>query len=112
MRSASNGMVYFLISDAINYVVNKNSKILNGDVYGVVDDSLFLGSLSLGTEVTKTDKLLYDTFSSVIQNEKLLYTLTDSVIVSSGRILADYIDSNVSNQYAHYLRHPTLLFRN
>ncbi len=109
-RSVSNGMVFFVISDAVNYVSNGSSKLLNGDIKGVFDDSLFLGTLALGAEVSKTDKILSDLLSKVISNEQLLYGLTDSVLVSGGRILGDYIDTSSTSRYAHMVRHPSLIF--
>lgn len=111
LRHGSNGAIYFLISDAINYVTNGSSKLLSGNVFGIVDDTLFLGALSGASELTHLDQMLHDTLGTVTTDRKVLSTLVDSVIVSSGRILADYIDSTSLPTYVHAIRHPTLLLK-
>ena len=85
MKHASNGVLYFLISDAMNYATGNGSKLLNGNMYGVVDDSLFLGALSAGSELTKADQMLYDTLSNVTRDRNTINILVDSAIVSTGR---------------------------
>lgn len=112
MRNGSNGVIYFLISDAINYVSGGGSKLLSGNISAVVDDSVFLGALSAGSELSHADSMLYDTLSNVTTDRKTLSILVDSAIISGGRILGDYIDSTAGlPSYVHAIRHPTLFFR-
>lgn len=94
MRNASNGALYFLVSDAINYATNGTSKIMNMNVVGALDDIGFLTATSTVADVSGTDTQLLNAVQQNLglsrQNAEIL---SESSIISGSRFLADYIDS-------------------
>jgi hypothetical protein len=110
-RNATNGFMYFLISDSVNYLSGKGSKLLQGDMKAVVDDTIFMGALSGVAEVSGADeKLMKLLGSTVIKDQKLLNIAVESSIISGGRILAHYIDATPEvPQFLKSVRHPSNL---
>lgn len=113
MVHGSNGVIYFLISDLINYLSSKGSKLLTGNINGILDDSVFFGGMSAVTEVSNVDKMVYDLLQqNIIRDTKTLEIAIDSGILTGGRILASYVDSTANApSWLKSVRHPTLLFR-
>lgn len=111
IRHATNGLIYFLVSDGVDYASGRPSKLLSGSIKHVVDDTVFFGGLSLGTELTGVDAKVADLVGATIASDrKLVNTLVDGVIVSTGRIVGDYIDA--TPEIPHFLksaRHVTNL---
>lgn len=111
MVHGSNGLIYFGISDLINYFTLGQSKLLSGNVYGILDDIGFFGGVSGATAYTEVDKKIYDLLGSVSRDNTILEIATDSSILTGARMLGQYIDSNNVPTYLKYIRHPTALMK-
>jgi hypothetical protein len=110
MRHASNGVIYFAVSDAINYVTEGSSKLFSADFTGVFDDSLFFGALSGVSAASNADRMLYDTMRNVTNNRDMLAIAVDSAILTTGRVLGKYVDATPSAPYVlQAARHPSRL---
>jgi predicted nucleic acid-binding protein len=111
-RNASNGGVYFLVSDGVNLVSNGTgaSKVLNMDLKGIWDDVVFFGALSAVADVTKSDEMLENLVRKLSADRNTVATLVDASIVSGGRILGSYIDAYSSNSLLHSIRHPSSMW--
>ena len=46
LRHTSNGIINFAISDLVNYFDGMGSKTMSGDIFGILDDSLFFGGVT------------------------------------------------------------------
>jgi len=113
MRNTSSGLIYAGISDVINYLTNKRSKILSGDYLAIADDIAFFGALSAGSELLKIDTELLNTLNKVTPfDRKMNEVLVESAIITSGRFLGDYILATPKAPDAlKYLRKPSRLLK-
>ena len=112
LKHASNGVINFAISDLVNYFDGVGSKALNGDIYGILDDSLFFGGVTAGVQAVN----LHETVGGVLQNNlNLSSDMTElavqASVLSASRFAGRYIDENATSDALRIFRHPTLLMR-
>lgn len=110
-KAGTSGVIYAGVSDAINYLSGQRSKIANGDIMGIVDDSLYFGALSGVARVTGTDRQLFQTINSVSPlNTNTNILLMETAILTGGRFLGDYIESTPqAPDFLRKVRRPTRL---
>ena len=112
LRHTSNGVINFAISDIVNYFDGAGSKILSGDVYGILDDSLFFGGVTAGVQLSN----LHETAGGILQDNLKLSSETAELavqasVLSASRFAARYIDENATSDALKVFRHPTILVR-
>ena len=109
MVHGSNGVLYTLISDVIDYASGEQSKLMNLDVYGLGDNVVFLSALSAGAEVTKADKMVFDVLNSQAGLSRDTSDLiTESAILSAGRIAGRLIEETPGlPSWVNVVRHPS-----
>jgi hypothetical protein len=108
MRNASNGVIYFVVSDGLDYMLGNGSKLLNQNFLGLLDDVVYFGSSSALVELTKVDAEAFKIANKTLKlSRDMSDTLVQSAIVSGTRFLGDYIDSRpeVPNAVKMF-RHP------
>lgn len=109
MVHGSNGALYTLISDVIDYASGGESKIMNMDVYGLADNLVFLSALSGAAELTKLDDMAFDVFNKqagLSRNTSEL--IAESMVLSTGRITARIIDETPQVPvWLKVIRHPS-----
>ncbi|MDP2059187.1 MAG: hypothetical protein Q8J97_05560 [Flavobacteriaceae bacterium] len=109
--SATNGVLYASISDVINYFSGQRSKIVSGDIMGIVDDALFFGALSGGARITGADAQAFQIINQASPfNRETNLQLLETAILTGGRFLGDYIETTPQAPDAlKRLRRPTRL---
>ena len=109
MVHGSNGVLYTLISDVIDYASGEPSKLMNLDVYGIGDNIVFLSALSAGAEVTQADKMVYDVLNKQANLSRDTSDLiTESAILSAGRITGRLIEETPGlPNWMNIIRHPS-----
>lgn len=111
LQNASNGFIYYLVSDAINYASLGKSKIISMDLMGALDDTGFFSALSAVGSVVNASEQIAGIVGNVVTDGKTVALVVDTAILAGGRILANYIDSNASAPaFLHVVRHPTRFF--
>jgi hypothetical protein len=114
MRNASNGLIYFAVSDGLDYLLGDGSKLLSQNFLGVLDDVVYFGSTSALAELTKVDAEAYKIANRTLKlSRDMSDTLVQSAIVSGTRFLGNYIDSRpeVPNAVKMF-RHPVSAMSN
>ena len=113
MVHGSNGVLYTLVSDVIDYASGEQSKIMNMDIYGLGDNIVFLSAMSATAEVTGADKAVYDVLSKQGNLSRDTSDLiTESAVLSAGRITGRIIEQTPGlPNWLNIIRHPSL-FRN
>ena len=107
MRSVSNGVINFAVSDLINYFDGAGSKVLNMNLLGALDDSLFFGAISAGVEASNVHEMLADTVQGTLGLSTNTTTLAvQAGILSASRFGARYIDENVAGGSLLMIRRP------
>ncbi len=110
-RNVSNGGIYFLVSEAIDQISTGTSKITQMNYKGMADDIAFFSAISAITEVSKLDDVFYELSTSVpMIDRKMAQNLSNGLVVSSARIVGDYIKNYDLPVYLKMLREPTKLF--
>lgn len=110
MVHGANGIIYFLISDAINYLSLNKSKLFSGDLKGIVDDSTFFGAVSAGSRSIELDKQIYAMMNMGLKDRTSLEIAVDSAILTGARVLGSYVDgSAAAPTILKAIRHPTAL---
>jgi hypothetical protein len=112
LKNASDGALYFAISDGIDAISGKGSKIMNGHIKESLDDILFFSVVNgiadgtgLGNELLS---LIQNTLGTTRDTGILI---ADSTVLSGSRFAADYIDNVPSlPSYLHMIRHPISRF--
>jgi len=109
MVHGSNGVLYTLISDVIDYASTGESKMMKLDVYGLGDNIVFLSALSAGAEVTQADKMVYDVLNKQAGLSRDASDLiTESAILSAGRITGRLIEETPGMPtWLNVIRHPS-----
>jgi hypothetical protein len=110
-RNLARGVLYAGVSDGVEAVSGNKSKILSGDVIGLLDDTVFLGGLSLGSEALKLDETIYSTISGALNtSQATTEAIAEGVIISVGRftseMLSQYIRDGTASQTTAMIRHP------
>ena len=110
MVHGSNGVLYTLISDVIDYASGEPSKLMNLDVYGIGDNIVFLSALPAGAEVTQADKMVYDVLNKQANLSRDTSDLiTESAILSAGRITGRLIEETPGlPNWMNIVRHPSM----
>ena len=109
MNHASNGALYALVSEVINYASGDESKLMNMDLFGLGDNIVFFSALSAGVEVTQVDKTVYDVLNKQANLSRDTSDLiTESAVLSMGRISARIIDQTPGlPSWIRLIRHPS-----
>jgi hypothetical protein len=109
MTHGSNGALYALVSDVVDFASGDGSKIMNMDYFGLIDNVAFFSALSAGAEITKADKMIYDVLKGQINLSRDTSALiAESAILSGGRIAGRIIDETASvPSWLRVIRHPT-----
>ena len=93
----TNGAMYALSSDAINYLSIGQSKLLNGDIAGLVDDSVFFGVISSGVKMAGLDATIMKTIETVSPfGRSTNIDIAEAGLLTGGRLAGDYIVSQSS----------------
>ena len=111
LSNVSNGAIYYLIGDTINYITGDAvSNLASGNIVGGIDGVLYYSAVSAGAELTKIDGTLYKFAGNAGLSRSNAEVLSESVIVSAGRITARMIDEvpNVPD-WLKVIRHPSRL---
>ena len=65
MKGVSNGGVYSLMNDFVNYLTLGQAKILKLDYKGLLDDLAYFALVSTGSQAVGTDAMLMNTIMQV-----------------------------------------------
>ena len=109
VRNVANGVMYYAIGDTINYISNDApSNIATLNIIGGLDGIAYYSAVSAGAELTKIDGMLYRFAGDVGLSRTNAELLSESAIVSAGRITARMLDEmpNVPN-WLKVIRHPS-----
>ena len=105
----SNGVLYTLVSDVIDYATVGESKLMNMDVYGIGDNIVFFSAVSATADVTNADQMVQD----VLRGQAGLSSdtselITESAILSAARITGRLIEETPGlPNWMNVVRHPS-----
>lgn len=110
-KAGTSGIVYASISDLINYFSGQRSKVVNGDVMGIVDDALFFSVLSGAVRSSGADGQVFGAISKVSPfGSQVNLQLMETAVITGGRFLGDYIDATPqAPDVLKKIRRPTKL---
>lgn len=109
MRNASTGMIYYGVSEAIDYVSKGSaSSLMSYDPLVIGDDIVFYSLLSAGAELSATDAGLQRLLSETAGlSSDLSAAVVEGAIVSGGRYIANWVDQQADTpDLVKVLRHP------
>lgn len=108
MRNASNGVLYYLISDVIDYVSEGKSSFMTYDPLVIGDDVAFYSLLSVVAELSATDEALQKMLSETLNlSNDVAEALVEGAIISGGRYIADFVvNASQTPDVIKMLRHP------
>ena len=92
---ASDGVMYALSSDIVDYFTEGSSKLLDGQYFNFADDALYFGLLSGAVDQTDVGVMMYDQIRNVVPlSQDMNIALTNGLVVSGGRVVMQMVDTN------------------